>query len=240
MIPILEFKQVRKVYGVTEILLEMNLCIGKGQFVSLLGPSGCGKTTTLRLIAGLEEPTSGQIDLEGRLVAGSKQFVPPEKRNLGMVFQSYAIWPHMSVFENVAYPLRIRKLGMDQINQRVERVVRALNLVGLEKRHPHELSGGQQQRVALGRALVMEPVMLLLDEPLSNLDAKLRVGMRQEIKQIQKDYNTTVVYVTHDQEEAMTMSDWVIVINKGRIEQQGKPAEIKDHPATPFVRDFLN
>lgn len=240
MIPILEFKQVRKVYGVTEILPEMNLCIGKGQFVSLLGPSGCGKTTTLRLIAGLEEPTSGQIDLEGRLVAGSKQFVPPEKRNLGMVFQSYAIWPHMSVFENVAYPLRIRKLGMDQINQRVERVVRALNLVGLEKRHPHELSGGQQQRVALGRALVMEPVMLLLDEPLSNLDAKLRVGMRQEIKQIQKDYNTTVVYVTHDQEEAMTMSDWVIVINKGRIEQQGKPEEIKNHPATPFVRDFLN
>lgn len=237
---IMEFRDVEKIYGNTMILPQINMCVSKGEFVSLLGPSGCGKTTTLRLIAGLEEPTRGEIRINDQPVANNRHFVPPEKRNLGMVFQSYAIWPHMCVFDNIAYPLRIRKLSKAQIEERVARVVTSLHLTGLEKRHPHELSGGQQQRVALGRALVMEPLMLLLDEPLSNLDAKLRVGMRQEIKQIQKDYNTTVIYVTHDQDEAMTMSDRVVLMNKGGIEQQGTPAEIRNKPATKFVREFLS
>ncbi|MBI2083504.1 MAG: ABC transporter ATP-binding protein [Deltaproteobacteria bacterium] len=238
--PILEFKNVQKIYGTTLVLSEINFRVDKGEFLSLLGPSGCGKTTTLRLIAGLEEPTEGTIDLNGQIVADGRQFIVPEKRNLGMVFQSYAIWPHMNVFDNIAYPLRVRKMSRDQVISRVGRVLKALHLEGLEKRHPDELSGGQQQRVALGRALVMEPLMLLLDEPLSNLDAKLRIGMRQEIKQIQKDFKTTVVYVTHDQAEAMEMSNWVIVMNKGKVEQQGTPEELRHKPATEFVREFLS
>lgn len=240
MIPILEFENVRKVYGTTEILPGMNFNVNKGEFISLLGPSGCGKTTTLRLIAGLEEPTSGRIDLDGNTVANGRHFTPPEKRNLGMVFQSYAIWPHMNVFDNITYPLKIRKMSREQILNRVSRIIKVLHLDELGTRLPHELSGGQQQRVALGRALVMEPVILLLDEPLSNLDAKLRIGMRQEIKQIQKDFYTTVIYVTHDQDEAMTMSDRVILMNRGHIEQQGTPQEILSQPATPFVREFLH
>lgn len=237
---ILEFKNVSKAYGNVTILPAMDLKVTKGEFVSLLGPSGCGKTTTLRLIAGLEEPTSGEIILDGKNVADAKRFVPPEKRNLGMVFQSYAVWPHMTVFENVSYPLRVRKLAKPEIQNRVVRILKALHLDGLEKRRPHELSGGQQQRVALGRALVMEPVMLLLDEPLSNLDAKLRLGMRKEMKQIQTDFHTTIIYVTHDQDEAMAMSDRVVLMNKGRIEQHGTPSEIKSRPATEFVREFLS
>ncbi|MBI4373626.1 MAG: ABC transporter ATP-binding protein [Deltaproteobacteria bacterium] len=238
--PILEFKNVQKIYGSTLVLSEINFRVDKGEFLSLLGPSGCGKTTTLRLIAGLEEPTEGTIGLDGQVVADGRHFVPPEKRNLGMVFQSYAIWPHMDVFDNIAYPLRVRKRSRDEIRNRTGRVLKALGLERFGKRHPDQLSGGQQQRVALGRALVMEPLMLLLDEPLSNLDAKLRIGMRQEIKQIQKDFQTTVVYVTHDQTEAMEMSNWVIVMNQGKIEQQGSPNELRNQPATEFVREFLS
>lgn len=239
MTTILEFKKVAKIYGSVTVLPEMSFCVNKGEFISLLGPSGCGKTTTLRLIAGLEEPTSGEIILDGKSMADAKHFVPPEKRNLGMVFQSYAVWPHMTVFENVSYPLRIRKLAKSEIQSRVTKILKALHLDGLEKRHPHELSGGQQQRVALGRALVMEPVMLLLDEPLSNLDAKLRLGMRKEMKQIQIDFHTTIIYVTHDQDEAMAMSDRILLMNKGHIEQDGTPDELKSKPATEFVREFL-
>lgn len=240
MAAILEFKNVNKIYGAVTVLPETNFSVEKGEFVSLLGPSGCGKTTTLRLIAGLEEPTSGEIDLDGRPVAKGRLFVAPEKRNLGMVFQSYAIWPHMTVCENISYPLRIRKKPRAEIDRIIDKVVKALHLEGLANRYPHELSGGQQQRVALGRALVMEPLMLLLDEPLSNLDAKLRIGMRKEMKDIQRDFQTTIIYVTHDQDEAMSMSDRIILLNKGRIEQQGTPAELKDHPANEFVREFLH
>lgn len=240
MASILEFKNVSKVYGAVTVLPEMSFSAAKGEFVSLLGPSGCGKTTTLRLIAGLEEPSSGEIDLDGRPVAKGKLFVPPEKRNLGMVFQSYAIWPHMNVCENISYPLRIRKLPRAHIDAIIDKVVKALHLEGLAERYPHELSGGQQQRVALGRALVMEPIMLLLDEPLSNLDAKLRIGMRKEMKDIQRAFQTTIIYVTHDQDEALSLSDRIILMNKGVIEQQGTPQELKTKPATDFVREFLH
>lgn len=237
---ILEFNNVKKIYGDVAVLPEISFSVNKGDFVSLLGPSGCGKTTTLRLIAGLEEPSDGKITLNGFVVADQKHFTPPEKRNLGMVFQSYAVWPHMTVFENVSYPLRIRKLPKNEIATRVARILKALHLCGLEKRHPHELSGGQQQRVALGRALVVEPIMLLLDEPLSNLDAKLRIGMRKEMKTMQKDFNTTIIYVTHDQDEAMDLSDRIILMNKGNIEQDGTPTELRSNPRTEFVREFLN
>ena len=237
---LLELKSVTKTYGAVAVLQPLDLTVARGEFVSLLGPSGCGKTTTLRLIAGLEEPTSGEIILDGRSVAGPQGFVPPEKRNLGMVFQSYAIWPHMTVFENVSYPLKIRKVEKEKLQQRVQSVLAALKLDKLGERYPHELSGGQQQRVALGRALVMEPVMLLLDEPLSNLDAKLRVGMRAEIKNLQREFHTTVIYVTHDQDEAFAMSDRIVLMNAGRVEQNSAPSEFRANPASEFVREFLH
>ena len=208
--------------------------------IIIMGVSGCGKTTMLRLIAGLEEPTSGEIYLAGKLVADGKRFVPPEKRHLGMVFQSYAIWPHMNVFENIAYPLQIAKKSRDEIEKKVMDVLAVLKMEKLPKRMPSELSGGQQQRVALGRALVMDPVMLLLDEPLSNLDAKLRVEMRREMKELQKRFQTTIVYVTHDQDEAFDMSDRIVLLNHGHIEQQGKPEDFRKNPASDFVREFLS
>lgn len=237
---LLQLKSVTKSYGSVQVLHPLDLTVMRGEFVSLLGPSGCGKTTTLRLVAGLEEPSSGEIILDGRVVAGPVGFVPPEKRNLGMVFQSYAIWPHMTVFDNVAYPLKIRRVEKKKRQQRVETILGALKLDKLGARFPHELSGGQQQRVALGRALVMEPVMLLLDEPLSNLDAKLRVGMRAEIKNLQREFHTTVIYVTHDQDEAFAMSDRIVLMNAGRVEQNGTPQEFRTQPASEFVREFLH
>lgn len=212
-----------------------NISIEQGEFVTLLGPSGCGKTTTLRLIAGFEFPTEGQIVLNGEVI--NEQ--PPNQRDMAMVFQSYAIFPHLSVFENIAYGLKIRRLTGNAIREKVRRVLELTELTGLENRPPNALSGGQQQRVALARALVMEPKVLLMDEPLSNLDAKLREVMRTEIRRIQQTLGITTVYVTHDQVEAMTLSDRIVVMNQGRIEQIGPPPEIYRHPQTLFVADFI-
>ncbi len=213
----------------------VSLNIQQGDLVTLLGPSGCGKTTTLRLIAGFEFPTSGQILLDGKQIND----LPPHKRDMSMVFQSYAIFPHLNVFENIAYGLNVQRLPRDDIKRRVARVLELVELTGLENRAPNQLSGGQQQRVALARALVMEPKVLLMDEPLSNLDAKLREQMRTEIRRIQKRLGITSVYVTHDQIEAMTLSDQVVVMNKGEIEQIGPPDEIYRRPRTRFVADFI-
>jgi iron(III) transport system ATP-binding protein len=209
------------------------------EFVTLLGPSGCGKTTMLRMLAGFERPSTGEIRIDDLIVNAGKIFVPPEKRNIGMVFQSYAVWPHMTVFENVAYPLKIAKLPKAKMQEKVEWILDKVHLSQYAARVPSQLSGGQQQRVALGRALVAEPKVLLLDEPLSNLDAKLRESMRFEIKEIQRELGITVVYVTHDQTEAMAMSDRIFVIYKGIVQQVGAPREIYRHPSNQFVADFV-
>ena len=215
----------------------------KGVFFTLLGPSGCGKTTTLRSIAGLERPTSGEIEANGRVVYSSAQgvFVPPNKRNFGMVFQSYAIWPHMTVFANAAFPLEVRKnkLNKSQIAEKVMKVLHAVGLDHLAERDATRLSGGQQQRLALARALVMEPEILLLDEPLSNLDAKLREKMRFELKRIQRELGLTTIYVTHDQGEALALSHEIAVMSEGRIVQIGSPRTIYERPANRFVADFI-
>jgi len=230
---------VTKYFDKVEVIREFNEVIKNKEFVTLLGPSGCGKTTMLRMIAGFEKPTSGEILIDSTVVNSSKVFVPPEKRGIGMVFQSYAVWPHMTVFENVAYPLKIAKLSRSEIKAKVERVLETVHLAQYSQRIPSQLSGGQQQRVALGRALVSEPNLLLLDEPLSNLDAKLRESMRFEIKELQKKFSITVVYVTHDQTEAMAMSDRIIVLNHGLIQQVAPPTEIYRQPSNQFVADFV-
>jgi iron(III) transport system ATP-binding protein len=222
---------VGEVTAVNNISLE----IERGELVTLLGPSGCGKTTTLRMIAGFDFPTSGRILLDGAEINP----LPPNKRGMSMVFQSYAIFPHLNVFENIAYGLNVRRLPQSQIKKQVNRVLELVHLGGYEERAPNQLSGGQQQRVALARALVMEPKVLLMDEPLSNLDAKLRVQMRTEIRRIQKTLGITSVYVTHDQIEAMTLSDRVVVMNQGVIEQIGTPVEVYRYPGSPFVADFI-
>ena len=232
-------QNVTKAFGNSVVLDKFNATFENGEFVTLLGPSGCGKTTMLRIIAGFEKPTSGSVLFDDRVVSSSKVFLQPEKRDIGMVFQSYAVWPHMTVFDNVAYPLTIKKQDKATIRKKVERVLSAVHLIQYADRIPSQLSGGQQQRVALARALVAEPALLLLDEPLSNLDAKLRESMRFEIKEIQKEYGITVVYVTHDQTEAMAMSDRIVVINRGVIQQIGSPREIYTAPANPFVADFV-
>jgi spermidine/putrescine transport system ATP-binding protein len=214
---------------------HIDLRIAEGEFFSLLGPSGCGKTTTLRMIAGFEEPTHGQILLHGRDVVG----VPPFRRDVNMVFQQYALFPHMDVFENVAFGLRRKKVAKDEIARRVAEALALVELEGREKRRPRQLSGGQQQRVALARALVNRPRALLLDEPLGALDLKLRQAMQLELKRIQREVGITFVYVTHDQEEALTMSDRLVVMDAGRIEQLGNPRELYEHPATRFVANFI-
>jgi spermidine/putrescine transport system ATP-binding protein len=214
---------------------RIDLRIAEGEFFSLLGPSGCGKTTTLRMIAGFEEPTSGQILLHGRDVVG----VPPFRRDVNMVFQQYALFPHMDVFENVAFGLRRKKVARNEIARRVAEALALVELEGREKRRPRQLSGGQQQRVALARALVNRPRALLLDEPLGALDLKLRQAMQLELKRIQREVGITFVYVTHDQEEALTMSDRLVVMDAGRIEQLGSPRELYEHPATRFVANFI-
>jgi spermidine/putrescine transport system ATP-binding protein len=214
---------------------HVDLRIAEGEFFSMLGPSGCGKTTTLRMIAGFEEPTSGQILLHGRDMVG----VPPFRRDVNMVFQQYALFPHMDVFENVAFGLRRKKVDKDEIRRRVAEALALVELEGREKRKPRQLSGGQQQRVALARALVNRPRALLLDEPLGALDLKLRQAMQLELKRIQREVGITFVYVTHDQEEALTMSDRLVVMNAGRIEQLGSPRELYEHPATRFVSNFI-
>jgi spermidine/putrescine transport system ATP-binding protein len=213
----------------------INALIEAGEFFSLLGPSGCGKTTTLRMIAGFERPTSGQIVLDGADVAA----VPPHDRNVHTVFQSYALFPHLDVFGNIAFGLRRRKLAKDEVRRRVADAIELVELGGLEKRRPRQLSGGQQQRVALARALVLRPAVLLLDEPLGALDAKIRKQLRVELKGLQEEVGITFVFVTHDQEEALSMSDRIAVMNHGRIEQIGTPSDVYEQPATVFVADFL-
>ncbi|MEV0130604.1 ABC transporter ATP-binding protein [Dactylosporangium sp. NPDC050688] len=214
---------------------DVTLDVDPGEFITLLGPSGCGKTTTLRIVAGFEAATSGHVLLDGAPI----DHVPPQRRTMAMVFQSYALFPHLSVAENIAYGLKLRRRAHDDVHSAMQIALTSMNLVGLEHRAPHELSGGQQQRVALARALIMQPKVLLFDEPLSNLDAKLRGAMRAEIRRIQRRLGITSLYVTHDQDEAMSMSDRIVVMNKGRVEQVAAPAEIYFRPATIFVADFI-
>ena len=238
----IDFKNVSKVFaGSVAAVDNVSLAIEKGEFVSFLGPSGCGKTTSLRMLAGLEKNTHGSISIDSEVVSEPEKhlFVPPEKRRVGMVFQSYAVWPHMSVFDNVAYPLKIAKVAKGEIQDRVTEMLKVVELTGLEARMPNQLSGGQQQRVALARGLVMQPRVLLLDEPLSNLDAKLREKMRRDIREIQKRLKLTVVYVTHDQVEANTMSDRVVIMRSGKVVQVGTPEQIRSKPADDFVADFI-
>lgn len=232
---------VTKRYGDAVAVRGVDLMIADGEFVTLLGPSGCGKTTTLHMVAGLIPPTSGVITIGGRVVADAVggRFVPPNKRNLGMVFQSYALWPQMTLAANVGYPLKLRRVPSKARAARVRDVLSLVALDGLAERYPHELSGGQQQRGALARALVGEPDILLLDEPLSNLDAKLREELRAEIRRVQQSVGTTVLFVTHDQDEAMALSDRVAVMRAGAIEQVGTPRVIYEQPATRFVASFV-
>lgn len=222
---------------------DISFEVPQGKLFTLLGPSGCGKTTTLRSIAGLEKPSSGEIALGKRIIYSSDKrvFIPPNRRDIGMVFQSYAIWPHMNVFQNVAFPLRVgkRKFSKAQIQEKVARALYVVQLDGLESREATKLSGGQQQRLALARALVMEPQLLLLDEPLSNLDAKLRERMRFELKRLQRELGITSIYVTHDQSEALALSNQIAVMNAGHIVQIGTPREIYEHPNSKFVADFI-
>lgn len=214
---------------------DTSLDIEPGSFVTLLGPSGCGKTTTLRMIAGFESPDEGEIFLGGEAINA----LTPNKRDTAMVFQSYALLPHYNVFDNVAYGLKIRKLPKEEIKERVMNILELVEMEGMESRMTNQLSGGQQQRVALARALVIEPGVLLFDEPLSNLDAKLRVTMRTEIRKIQQKVGITAIYVTHDQSEAMSISDKIIIMSKGKVEQIGSPREIYYHPTSKFVADFI-
>jgi iron(III) transport system ATP-binding protein len=235
------FEELSKHFGTVKAVSGFTEKIEDGEFVSLLGPSGCGKTTCLRIVAGFEKATTGRVHIGGRLVSCSETntYLPPEERNIGMVFQSYAVWPHMDVFANVAYPLKVRNVPKKNMREKVSETLDLVHLAGLEKRLPSQLSGGQQQRVALARALIAEPSLLLLDEPLSNLDAKLRESMRFEIKDVQRRLQITVIYVTHDQAEAMVMSDRIIVMDKGLIQQSDVPRKIYESPANAFVADFI-
>ena len=232
---ILSVNNVSKKFGDVNALDNVSFSIHREEFLSLLGPSGCGKTTALRIIAGLEEPTSGRVDIEGKDVTS----VPPFRRNTGMVFQSYALFPHMSIYENIAFGLRMRKMDQNTIKTKVEDALELFHLSGYNNRYPHQLSGGEQQRVALARALAIEPILLLLDEPLSNLDAKLREEMRTEVKLIHKKVGISTLFVTHDQEEALTLSDRVLVMDRGTIVESGTPAQIYQNPSSAFTADFI-
>jgi iron(III) transport system ATP-binding protein len=235
----IEIRGIGKRFGAFQALIGVDLGVEEREFITLLGPSGCGKTTMLRVLAGFLTPDSGTIHVGDHLFSSPKAVLPPEQRRMGMVFQNYAVWPHMSVFDNVAFGLRIARIGRREIVERVARVLEAVGLEGLEQRHPGQLSGGQQQRVALARSLVVEPAILLLDEPLSNLDAKLRERMRTELKMLQRGMNITFIYVTHDQAEAMALSDRIVVFNKGRVQQVGTPRLVYERPANLFVADFM-
>jgi iron(III) transport system ATP-binding protein len=226
-------------YGNHAVVNDVNLDIADREFVALLGPSGCGKTTTLRLVAGFAEPTAGTIASEGRELSRPGKVVPPEQRGIAMIFQSYAIWPHMTVADNVGFGLRLRKLPRAEIAKKVAAMLASVHLDGLAARYPSELSGGQQQRVALARALVIEPKVLLLDEPLSNLDVHLREELRQEIRRLHDLCGTTTVYVTHDQAEAMSTADRVVLMNRGRIEQIDAPHDLYMKPKTRFAAEFI-
>ena len=237
----LEVRNLVKIFGKVTAVDNVSFKVEQGEVVTLLGPSGCGKTTTLRMVAGFEKPNAGEVEIAGRVVVATNRRinVPPEKRDIGMVFQSYAIWPHMTVFENVAFPLNVRRANRQEIKRRVEQTLELVGLANFSDRPAILLSGGQQQRVSLARALVYSPSILLLDEPLSNLDAKLREQMRIEIKRLQQQLGFTVLFVTHDQIEAMSLSTRLALMNQGRIEQIGAPQDVYEHPQTPFVEDFL-
>ena len=231
----IQLKQVQKKFGDVEVIPPLDLEIEDGEFVVFVGPSGCGKSTLLRLIAGLEDTTSGTIEIDGADATG----LPPSKRRLAMVFQSYALYPHMTVRKNIAFPMRMAKMSKEEQNKRIASAAKALNLTDYLDRRPGQLSGGQRQRVAIGRAIVREPAAFLFDEPLSNLDAALRVGMRMEISELHKKLDTTMVYVTHDQVEAMTMADKIVVLHAGVIEQVGSPLELYRTPRNKFVAGFI-
>src|SRR5580765_3811591 len=228
-------RDVRKAFGAAQIIHGVSIDIQDGEFVILVGPSGCGKSTLLRMIAGLENITGGEIRIGERVVNN----VPPKERDIAMVFQNYALYPHMTVAANMGFSLRLRGAPKQEIDSRVHRAAEILGLMPLLERYPRQLSGGQRQRVAMGRAIVRDPQVFLFDEPLSNLDAKLRVAMRTEIKELHQRLKTTTVYVTHDQIEAMTMGDQIVVMKDGRIEQTGSPLDLYDHPANLFVAGFI-
>ncbi len=232
---IVEIEGVNKIYGSNKVVRDLNLTVDEGEFLTLLGSSGCGKTTTLRMIAGFEEPTTGTIKVEGEKVEDKEPF----ERNVNTVFQSYALFPHMTIFNNIAYGLRMKKVPKDEIKERVLKMMELVQLGGFEKRYPSQLSGGQRQRVAIARALINKPKVLLLDEPLGALDLKLRKQMQLELKRLQKKLNITFIYVTHDQEEALTMSDRIAVMHDGVIDQLATPSEIYEHPKTRFVATFI-
>ena len=231
----LEITQLRKAFGPNTVVQNFDLAVEQGEFISFLGPSGCGKTTTLRMVAGFETPDSGRIDIKGRDVTHLR----PNQRNIGMVFQAYALFPNMTVAENVAFGLKIAKRPPAEISRRVEEMLALIKLPTLGQRYPYQLSGGQQQRVALARALSINPQVLLLDEPLSALDAKIRVSLREEIRAVQRKLGITTIYVTHDQEEALSISDRIVVMNEGRVEQVGTPFEVYNRPRTRFVASFV-
>ena len=231
----IQLKDVQKTFGNVEVIPPLNLEIEDGEFVVFVGPSGCGKSTLLRLIAGLEDTTSGNIEIDDIDATD----LPPAKRSLAMVFQSYALYPHMSVRKNIAFPMKMAKIDLETQNTKVEAAAKSLNLTDYLDRKPGQLSGGQRQRVAIGRAIVREPAAFLFDEPLSNLDAALRVGMRLEIMDLHKKLETTMIYVTHDQVEAMTMADKIVVLQDGRIEQVGSPLELYHTPKNKFVAGFI-
>ena len=231
----LELKDIKKAFSKEEVLKEISLSIEKGEFITLLGSSGCGKTTTLRIIAGLETPDSGQVFLEGKDVTA----LPPEARDVNTVFQNYALFPHMTVADNIGYGLKLKKTPKAEIKKRVSEMLELVQLPGYEKRKPSELSGGQKQRVAIARSLINNPKVLLLDEPLGALDLKLRRQMQLELKRLQKQLGITFIYITHDQEEALTMSDTIVVMNQGYIQQMGSPEDIYNEPQNAFVADFI-
>jgi putative spermidine/putrescine transport system ATP-binding protein len=231
----LEIDSVRKEYGPNTVVHDFGLSVARGEFVSFLGPSGCGKTTTLRMVAGFEEPSAGIIRIDGRDVTNLR----PNQRNVGMVFQAYALFPNLTVANNIGFGLRVKRWPAADIKSRVAEMLAMIKLPQLGDRYPYQLSGGQQQRVALARAIAVKPQVLLLDEPLSALDAKIRVSLREEIRSLQRDLGITTIYVTHDQEEALSMSDRIVVMNEGRIEQIGSPFEIYNYPRTRFVASFV-
>lgn len=232
---VLQLKQINKYFGRSHVIKDVNIDFEKGHFVTFLGPSGCGKTTLLRMVAGFYEPDDGEILLNGKRI----ERIPPYSRNTAMVFQEYALFPHMNVFDNVSYGLRVKNRPKEEIERRVKEALDLMQLKGMEDRFPNQMSGGQQQRVAVARALVMNPEVLLLDEPLSNLDAKLRESVRVELRDIQKKMGLSTIYVTHDQSEALSMSDMIVVLKGGVVHQTGSPQEIYFEPKTPFVADFI-
>ena len=232
---IVELKNVNKIYGTNHVVKDLNLIVDEGEFLTLLGSSGCGKTTTLRMIAGFEEPSSGAIRVEGESIEEKE----PYERNVNTVFQSYALFPHKTIYDNIAYGLRMKKVPKEEIRSRVKEMMEMVQLEGFDKRYPGQLSGGQKQRVAIARALINRPRVLLLDEPLGALDLKLRKQMQLELKRLQKKLNITFIYVTHDQEEALTMSDRIAIMHDGVLDQIGTPTEIYEHPATKFVATFI-